>query len=223
MRPADVRAVLQPEAALLNARAKLPCTDAATATDAREALEIGKFAWRAAEYPRGYCWIKRSADFGNVRAKVLLGMAAGMGWGVPQDRNAAFKFFHAQAESTDDVWTAYFTRECYLAGRGTPVDRSTAAYMDTWLMFRPDGQALFLSIGDDDANIHRAYERSMLFLNPPITEQRVCNFTAQGPGKPPNRYVIPKKRSMSRAFNTSFTRWTVNTESNFCPLVVCFG
>jgi hypothetical protein len=176
--PADLRAILQQQFAVLPSHLKLACSEAAKESSAEEALEIGRFAWRAAEFPRGYCWIKRSADLGNVRAKVLLGVAAGKGWGVPQDWKVAFQQFKSLADTTTDVWAAYFTEECYESGIGTPVNKAMAAHIDTWLMFRPEGQAMFLSIGTDDAEVMRGYERGLLLFDPPVSQHLECKYTA---------------------------------------------
>jgi hypothetical protein len=57
---------------------------------------------------------------------------------------------------------------------GTPVDKAMAAHIDQWLTFRPEGQQMFLSIGADDAEVHREYERGTALFNPPVSKRTVC-------------------------------------------------
>jgi hypothetical protein len=139
--PADIRAVLRPEPVAITARIKPSCGNM-NALKADEALEFGKYAFRATDFPLGYCLIKYSADLGNSRAKVLLGVSAMMGWGVAKDATAAFHYFDSAA-AQGDVWRSYFSEQCLEKGIGTPINKAQAVKMDTWLSFRPEGQSSF--------------------------------------------------------------------------------
>lgn len=172
--PDDMRAVLQPESPLIPSEAKLPC-DSSREVTAVDALEIGKFAYRAADFSRGYCWIKRSADMGNLRATVILGVSALMGWGVPKDPGAGVSYFKQVADTRKDPWGVYFLKQCYEYGVGTPVDKQMAAHLDFWLMTRSAGQAVYWSIGADDAEQRRRYERGLLLLMPPMKKHTECH------------------------------------------------
>ena len=164
---ADVRAVLQPESPLLPEHRGLAC-DAGNSLGDVEALEVAKFAFRAMDFARGICWSKALAHKSNSRADVLLGVAALMGWGSPKDLTAAYDHFNAAAK-TNDPWGVYFLEDCYHYGWGTPVDLAMTQHLDSWLMANPDGQAVFRSIGADDAESERQYRRMMVLFDPPRT------------------------------------------------------
>ena len=170
--PDFMRAVLQPESPLMPDQAKLLCNTKDQVADS-VALEIGKFAYRAADFPRGYCWLKRAANKGNVRAEVLLGASALMGWGTPKNENAAFKIF-SDTDGKKDMWNAWFLEKCYSEGLGTPVNKQMAARIDTYLMIRQEGRDLFMSVGADDAEVQKANERALLYLHPPMTSHQTC-------------------------------------------------
>ena len=176
--PADMRAVLQPDVPILPAKMKLACTAAVDESDPDEALEIGKFAFRAAEFDRGYCWIRRSAALESVRANVILGVAYIMGWGVQKDAAKGFQYFKTESHTTPDVWAGYFAKECYLHGVGTPVNLPMATRIETNLMFSPAGQAMYMSIGADDREVRRQYERGLALFSPPITTRSACEYSA---------------------------------------------
>jgi hypothetical protein len=170
--PDDVRAVLQPEAGLTSEQARLPCKSAAKVT-ADEALEIGKFAYRAADFTRGYCWIDRSNGMGNVHAIVLLGVSAMMGWGRAKDPAAAYNYFK-QSNSKNDRWGDYFLQQAYEKGIGTPVDKNLANRLNTRLLISPDGQDIFMAIGADDVEKVRQYKKDMALLHPPMKGRTIC-------------------------------------------------
>jgi hypothetical protein len=174
--PDYMRGILQHDNPLSPARAKLPC-NTTVEVSAVEALEIGKFAYRVADFSRGHCWVKRSADMGNVRAKVLLGASALMGWGTPKDGDAAFHYF-VGADGHQDVWNVYFLEKCNEEGIGTPVNKQKAAQLDAWLMMRSGGQNLFLAIGADDIEKVKIYKRGLLLMNPPMKSgATICDST----------------------------------------------
>jgi hypothetical protein len=191
--PADVRAVLQPEYGVLPTRLKLNCEDIAkdphfesgvftkeSKSYGLEALEIGKFAYRAADFPRGACWLQRSADLGTPGAYVIQGVAALMGWGGRKDPDEAFQKFKLVQDRHPTAWSAHFLEKCYEQGIGTPVNRQMQAQMGTWIMLRRDGWAMEMSIGDDDARQHWIYERMWAFVEPPMKTRRVCEVQAGG-------------------------------------------
>jgi hypothetical protein len=170
--PDDVRAVLQPESDLTSEQARLPCKSPVKVT-ADEALEIGKFAYRAADFKRGYCWIDRGNDMGNVHAIVLLGVSAMMGWGRAKDPVAAYNFFKL-SNSKNDRWGDYFLQQAYEKGIGTPVDKNLANRLNARILMSPDGQDIFMAIGADDVEKVRRYNRDMALLHPPMKENRIC-------------------------------------------------
>jgi hypothetical protein len=170
--PDDVRAILQPESALTPDEAKMPC-DRSSRISAEDALEIGKFAYRAADYKRGYCWIDHSADMGNVHALVLLGVSVMMGWGRAKDPKVAYNFF-LLSNSKNDRWGDYFLEQAYEKGIGTPVNKDLANRLNTRLLMSPTGQDIFMAIGADDIERVRQYNRDMVLLHPPMRENKVC-------------------------------------------------
>jgi hypothetical protein len=175
--PNDARAILQPAAAITRDEAKLPCSTTAHISDV-DALEIGKYALRAAQFDRGHCWAKRSADAGNLHAKVILGVCALMGWGTPKDPKAAFDYFAPFFKNPTDAWGVYFARECYVKGIGTPQDLKLGAQAGAWLILHDNGQAVYLSIGADDAAHIREYRRGLVLMNPPMKNTQVCDYNA---------------------------------------------
>jgi hypothetical protein len=189
----DIRAVWRQEGGLNPEDAYLPCNLAESfggpktmdsATLANVELEIGKFAYRAADFPRGYCWIKRSADLGNLRAEVLLGLAYGKGWGVPKDLDKAFKYFSDTGATGKDPWGVYFLEICYKIGAGTPVDNNKATNLDHWMMFHDQGRDVIFSIGADNADLVRSFKRGMVELWPPVHEvEHPCYTKYCGPAK----------------------------------------
>jgi hypothetical protein len=50
-----------------------------------------------------------------------------------------------------------------------------AAHLNTWLMMHDSGQQVFLSIGADDEEQVREYQRSRLLLDPPTKAKQVCD------------------------------------------------
>ncbi|MGB0048829.1 MAG: hypothetical protein WBP70_15380 [Terriglobales bacterium] len=170
--PDDVRAILQPESALTPDEAKMPC-DRSSKMSAEDALEIGKFAYRAADFKRGYCWIDHSADMGNVHALVLLGVSCMMGWGWAKDPKVAYNFF-LLSNSKNDRWGDYFLQQAYEKGIGTPVNKDLANRLNARLLISPDGQDIFMAIGADDIEKVRQYQRDMVLLHPPMTERKYC-------------------------------------------------
>ena len=181
--PGDIRAVLQPSNAITREQAKLPCNSMATVTDV-EALEIGKYALRAAQFERGHCWAKRSADAGNLHATVVLGVCAFFGWGTPKDLKAAYDYFAPFMKNPTDAWGVYFAKQCYDKGEGTPQDLKLGAQAGAWMMLHDSGQAVYLAIGSDDAAHIREYERGLVLLNPPMKSHEICHYdgprTSQG-------------------------------------------
>jgi Sel1 repeat len=184
--PSDLRALLQPdrpgagEKEFIRDTPCRPGTPLPTGVDRNElaydTLEVGKFAYREFDFPHGFCWIQRSAEFGNARAWVVLGAAYLYGLGVQKNDNQAFQYFDAMASRTTDVWAAYFLEKCYLEGIGTPVDKQKAIHIETWLVLRPEGQAMYMSIGHDNLVVRREYEKMMALFSPPTTDHRVCQF-----------------------------------------------
>jgi TPR repeat protein len=142
-------------------------------------LEFSRFAFRATNFALGYCLAQRSAGLGESRAHILLGIAEMMGWGTAKSGEAAFHSFDTAANA-GDVWGTYFLSRCYEEGIGTPRDLNKVAQINTWLDLRPAGQALFYSIGADDLGVWRAFERAMVYVNPPVTQRSVCSVAASG-------------------------------------------
>ncbi|MBV9082103.1 MAG: sel1 repeat family protein [Acidobacteriaceae bacterium] len=185
--PSDLRAVLQPDAQIpedvVEEFVRSPCRLGIRPPPgldrnqlASDILEVGKFAYREFDFPRGFCWVQRSAELGNPRAWVILGAAYLYGLGVPKNDTQAFQYFDAIASRTTDVWAAYFIERCYLKGIGTPVDKQKANHVELWLALRPEGQAMYMSIGRDDLRVRREYEKMWTQIEPPTTDRRVCEY-----------------------------------------------
>lgn len=182
--PDEVRAMLQPERSLPASRANMPCPGDNVA-DPLEAFEIGKYAYRAAEYPRGHCWLERSAASGVGRAHVLLGVSLIMGWGVPKDATAAFELFKRIAFHTRDIWAIYFLDQCYEHRIGTADNPRMHTRVEMMLMTHPDAEALMMLIRSDEPEFRmerdRAWSNLMLSLSPPTKEIERC--VRQGNGQ----------------------------------------
>ena len=175
--PDDIRAVLlQSEFPLLPAMPELPC-DSQVKVTGDEALEIGMYAMRAAEFLRGRCWLERSARTKNTRANEVLAVAYLMGWGVKQNQAVGFLWILNLWKSSRDLWAYHFLAQCLRYGIGTPVNIRTAARLEQALIADPRGQAIIMSIGADDAEQRREFARLNLLMSPPTRKQRVC-----GPG-----------------------------------------
>jgi hypothetical protein len=164
---ADVRAVLLPESDLSPSKAGMACNEAVAAgVSATDSLEIGKAAYRAGDLTRGHCWIKRAAGMGNIRARVLLGVAAMNGLGTPQDFKAAFDYFEP-SDSDKDPWGTYFLVQCYAYGIGVPMDKQKSGQIEAYLDLKGGGEDIHSLIGSDDIETVKRYERIQLLINPP--------------------------------------------------------
>jgi hypothetical protein len=179
--PAEVRAVLLPEYAIIPTHIKLSCDSSlsiAARISAIEAVEIGKAALRAADLIRGYCWIKRADQMGSRRAHVLLGVASGMSWGETVDKKSPFQYFleavRGMTARTMDPWAVYFLQECYSSGGDAPKDGIKAFNLLTNLNNRPEGRQVLNSVGADDLEGQRMLERANLMLDPPLKEVVHC-------------------------------------------------
>lgn len=170
--PADVRAVLQPSAPLLASMAMLPCSSGEK-VDGTQALEIAKFAYRAAEYTRANCWARRAENLGSVRAKVIEGVALMQGFGQPADAQGAFAAFEAAAEARD-YWGTYFVGHCLSDGIGVAQDKMKGERLLTWVTLN-HSEEVFGAMGSDDAEVMRVYREGLLFMNPPTKAQQVCS------------------------------------------------
>ena len=171
--PDDIRAVLQPEFRLAPGLHELPC-DSKLDISGEEALEIGRYALRAAEFLRGRCWLERGARTKNVRANEVLALAYLMGWGVKQNQQVGFQWFLNIWKSSKDLWAYHFLAQCLRFGVGTSVDTYTAARLDQALIADPRGQDLIMKIGADDAEQRREFARLNLMMSPPTRSHQVC-------------------------------------------------
>jgi hypothetical protein len=175
--PPEARAILQPEYPLTPADAKRPCAETKQITDPNTALEIGKFAFRAGEIDRGGCWIDYSIEpLRNIRANVIRGMLSFLGLGVAKDPAEGFKYFNA-VYPAHDPWGLYFLEQCYMNGAGTAKDVHLATIIDSWMMTHKQGQDVFMSIGADDAQQWRIYERGLALMSPPTKSKEVCDYS----------------------------------------------
>jgi hypothetical protein len=173
--PDDIRAVLlQPESPLFPALHELPC-DSQKDRTGDEALAIGSYALRAAEFLRGRCWLERAARTKNIRANEILALAYMMGWGVKQNQAVGFLWTLNLWKSSRDLWAYHLLAQCLRYGIGTPVNLHTAARLEQALMADPGGQAIILSIGADDAEQRREFARLNLLMSPPTRKQHVCD------------------------------------------------
>lgn len=185
--PRNVRAILQSEVDISNDQIPSKCDPMSSFSgDDREreqqafaALEIGKYLIRAADYKRGYCWIRRSAGAGNVHAIVIAGVAKMLGIGTAEDEMTGHKLF-MMAAGAGDVWGTYFDYYCVLNGIGGPANPVIAQKMDLWLSLNPEGQKVFFSIGRDDLNLRAEYARMWTLLEPPTKSRDVCEYTPRG-------------------------------------------
>ncbi len=175
---ADVRSLLRQQGPLYIQDANLPCeTD--IKVSAKTALEIGKSAFRKAEFDKGYCWVKRSVDMGDKHAIVVLGVAYAKGWGVPVNATKAADYFKESAYKYVDVWGIYFLKECMRHGFGIPVDKDASYKLDVWLDLNDEGKKLIMSIGADDRDVVEGLQRLELALMPPTKQIRKCSNVTQ--------------------------------------------
>ena len=164
--PPEMRAILRQSALLPPGGDKAACKDAAKFSD-EEAMEIGKFAYRAAEFDRANCWMKLLADKGNDRASIIIGVAKVMGWGMPRDLEGAFNIFKYSSDNKPDIWAPYLLAECYQYGYGTPVNRAEAAHLNALLMSVPAGQQINMLVGSDDRRMVANFKKSLNMLYTP--------------------------------------------------------
>ena len=181
--PADVRAILQPEAPLTLEQARRPCVDPDTlglSQDPIISLETGKFALRAADFSRGHCWVSRAAADKNYRAFVILGVLNLMGWDVPKNLELAYRYFNGEAGREREPWAIYFMKQCFENGWGTAQNKQSAINMESWLISHEQGQNVYLAIGADDVqkvkDYNKGYNRAVILLNPPVKSHEVCNY-----------------------------------------------
>jgi hypothetical protein len=202
--PDDIRAVLLPAGAegiyasldivmrvnlplpitLSRQDALMPCDIKTKASDfsvqdAGLALEIGKFALRRGEYARGFCWINQSGNLKNHRAFVIMGVIHLMGWGVPVDKNLAYRFFDGEYRS-GDPWAAYFLEKCYREGIGTKVSSRLSDQIQTSAFLTDAGQQMLESIGSDDLEKRQKAELDALMSDPSIVYQKCTHDTVGG-------------------------------------------
>lgn len=183
--PPAIRAVLQPDNPLLPKDDHLPCSKTQTITGPDTALEIARYAFRAAEYERGICWASRSAALGSHRANVLLGIAHHMAWIKPRDEAAAFRVF--LDEKDHDAWAVYFLYQCYQLGLGTEQNQSLAEPLNNWIGMHAPGIAIIKLIGSDNALTREQRERQQrrwaILGDPPMKTKTVC-FPTTNPNRP---------------------------------------
>lgn len=167
--PAEMRAILRPSAPLPPGGETAACKDGAKFTD-EQAMEIGKFAYRALDFDRANCWMKRLSDMGNMRATLILGGAKVMGLGMPKDPAGAFAIFKHATDTSPDPWGPYLLAECYENGYGTPVNKAAAARLNVLLMSVPAGQQVVMSVGADDRRMladYNNFQRTLSWTPPP--------------------------------------------------------
>jgi hypothetical protein len=172
--PDDVRAILQPESVLLPGRHELAC-NSGEQVQSDEAVEIARYALRAGDFVRGRCWLQRGAADSNVRANELLGVAYIFGLGIPRDEHSGYVVLENVWEKTRDLWSYQLVSKCLENGIGTPVNKFAAERLQMALAMDPQGQALVMSIGADDAEARRRYARINLMMYPPTTHVRDCS------------------------------------------------
>jgi hypothetical protein len=179
---AYIRAILRREHPTTARMDQLPCA-ASTGIDAIQAMEIGRYAIRAADYTRGFCWVKRSAEMGSSRGMALSGMAFMLGWGTPKDPNAAFRYFKA-AYDKNDGWGLYLLHKAYWDGVGVAQDRQKGAeYFNEAIREAPHIISAFGAEKIEDVSAlntmnarARAMERARLLMDPPMMENPHCGY-----------------------------------------------
>jgi len=164
--PDDVRAILQPEHPLTPKDSKRACNDPYV-IDENVALEIGKFAYRAGEIPRGNCWTRKAAMLNSTRGRILLALGWHTGWQGPKD-DAKFFGMLKMYEHERDPFGMYYLEQCYVNGIGTAKDTHEATQVDMWLMTSQAGQDVQMMIGADDEEVMREYRRLQVLMNPPM-------------------------------------------------------
>lgn len=203
--PADVRAFLLPDEALLVTEAKKPC--GAQESDAAIALEIARYAYRAAEMTRGNCWTDKAISLGSVRANVLLAIGWQMGWRGPEDDVKAYRILKS-IEPKRDAWDLLWIWNDDTDGKGTPRNNSEAGALLVYMAGHSDTMRVTEMVGADDKALMMQKARLELFMNPPMKSGKRCYSTGPSsttPGAPKNERCedvsVPDDAAMQRQLN----------------------
>jgi hypothetical protein len=187
--PDFVRAILQPEYALTPEDAKRACHDPYI-IDANTALEITRYAYRAADMKRGDCWLMTAAALGSVRAKVIYATTFLYGWqGTPKDEAKGFGMLD-MFQTTRDPWDIWLLLQCYIDGVGTPKDAHKAAMLTSYVLRHDDVYNVSQIVGADDAEKVREWQRLQVLMNPPTHSVTHCYSVGPNsavPGSPKNQ------------------------------------
>ena len=175
--PSMVRAILLPEYAVTMIDAKRPCHDDSV-HDANTALEIARFAYRAADIPRGNCWLYAAQQLGSTRAKVISATTFLYGWALtPKDEPKGFAMLKALL-STKDPWDIWILNQCYIDGTGTPKDAHQAAILASYALMHDDVYQVSQLVGSDDIALVRRFNRLQVLMDPPTKSQTSCRTVA---------------------------------------------
>jgi hypothetical protein len=172
--PQEVRAILLPENAITPTDAKRPCGDKSI-TQAAQAIEIARYAYRTGDMKRGDCWLQTAMDLGSVRAKVIYATTLLFGWqGTPKDPVKGFGILKANL-GTRDPWDVWQLTQCYIDGVGTPKDAHQAAILTSYTMTHDDVYQVSQMVGADDEELVHEFQRLSAFMYPPMTTKTDCN------------------------------------------------
>lgn len=178
--PVDVRALLQPDYALAPKDALRKCNDAAV-VDPNLALEIARYAYRAADIARGNCWTLTAGELGSQRAKTLNAVGWQMGWFGPKDDARAFGILKTNL-GAKEPWDMLFLMNAYIDGQGTEKNSHEAAIISSYMITHNDTEEVLQMIGSDDASLMRQKARMQVLLDPPTKSEKHCTQGYETPG-----------------------------------------
>lgn len=113
--------------------------------DANEALVKGRVAYQARALAIAACWFHISADKGNTKANVYLGVLYAYGWGVARNPPVGFAYMEKAAKARDPYGMVYLAN-FYRFGMGTAPDMNQASALIGAVNQTSEGQNAFMSI-----------------------------------------------------------------------------
>ncbi len=118
----------------------------------------------AQDYAQGAAWCRRAAEQGNAEAQFMLGVAYGLGKGVPQDYTQE-AYWDRKAAEQGIAWAQFGLGELYYNGNGLPQDYAQAA---VWLRMAadqgiPDAQFSLGTLYDSGKGVSQDYAQAVVW------------------------------------------------------------
>jgi TPR repeat protein len=157
-----------------------------THVNAGDALNMGRAAFMARSFAPAHCWMRISAEEGNLKASAYLGLISVFGMGVRPNTKNAFDYLHTAARGGDAdaaIYLANFLRY----GIGTPPDDNAARDVMQYAMNRQNGMNEFSRLEGSLVN----FEAWEVMLSVPYSPDQNClndERRRAGGGRPDNCY-----------------------------------